>query len=459
MTKFTWIATKIKHFYEIFDKRTYEVFKEVINSFIFLREHKQADISNLALKTLSQIQYFFSKSVWNYKILNELRLKWIRNKTWDKKSDILLLDSSIVTKSKNSNFKWLTNYFFSNKDKKIVNWLDVFWASIITKSWFKYILDFMLYFKKNNTKLSNKDKRNPSLQNSLWIKFITKLFRKTKAWLVVLDSWFKWWYIAKWIFSVCKRHFLVRIWEEQYYYDKDWNLLKIKDFLKKDNSIFLNWLSLWVLKWIQLKSWKNKWIDIDTNLIIYHKNWFRKHVVLCTSADIENIYENMIREVWDLSWREKLEESFWDNALSKVKNENKIYYSFVLLYQKRWSIEVCFRELKTYLWFEKFQVQSYDAIMKYLNICVLVHTLLYLTLIYINFDFNIDYKKYIYDYLKEKRNIKNSNFNISFDGLKLFFEMIVFNLNDFKLNFKDFLPNFSISLKSCLSLSNEKILW
>jgi len=97
--------------------------------------------------------------------------------------------------------------------------------------------------------------------------------------------------------------------------------------------------------------------------------------------------------------------------------------------------------------------------MKYLNICVLVHTLLYLTLIYINFDFNIDYKKYIYDYLKEKRNIKNSNFNISFDGLKLFFEMIVFNLNDFKLNFKDFLPNFSISLKSCLSLSNEKILW
>lgn len=459
MNKFTWIATKIKHFYNFFDKRSYENFKEIIKSFIFLREHKQADIANLSWKTLSQIQYFFNKSVWDYKILNELRLKWIRNKVWNKKSDILLLDSSIVAKSKNSSFKWLTNYFFSNKDKKIVNWFDVLWASIITKTWFKYILDFMLYFKKDKNKLSNQDKRNPSIQNNLWIKFLTKLFRKTKVWLVVLDSWFKWWYIAKWIFTVCKRHFLVRIWEEQYYYDKDLNILKIKDFLKKDNAIFVNWMSLWILKWVQLKSWKNKWINIDTNLIIYHKTWFYKPVVLCTSANIEDIYENMIREVWDLSWNEKLEQCFWNNALSKTKNENEIYISFVLLYKKRWSIEVCFRELKTYLWFEKFQVQSYDAIMKYLHICILVHTLLYLALISINIDCNIVYKRYIYEYLKEKRNIKNSNFNISFDGLKLFFEMIIFNLDIFKGNFNYFLPKFSFSLKSCFSLNLQKILW
>jgi len=46
----------------------------------------------------------------------------------------------------------------------------------------------MLYFKKDKNKLSNQDKRNPSIQNNLWIKFLTKLFRKTKVWLVVLDS-------------------------------------------------------------------------------------------------------------------------------------------------------------------------------------------------------------------------------------------------------------------------------
>jgi hypothetical protein len=166
----------------------------------------------------------------------------------------------------------------------------------------------------------------------------------------------------------------------------------------------------------------------------------------------------MIRKPWDLSWKDKLKHNLWEKALNTTKNENEIYYSFVLLYQKRWSIEVCFRELKTYLWFEKFQLQSYEAIMKYLNICILVHTLLYLAIIYINLDYNTNYKRYIYNYLKEKRNIKNNDFYISFDWLKLFFEMIIFHLDDFRFNFKDFLPNFSISLNHYLSLNNQLIL-
>ena len=448
MNKFTWIATKIKHFYKIFDKRTYDTFKNVVSSFIFLREHKQADIANLTWKALHKIQYFFNESVWDYKILNNLRLKWIRNKiswAWNKKSDILSLDSTIIAKSKNSNFSWLTNYFFSNKDKKIVDGFDIFWASIITKNWIKYILDICLYFKKKKNKLNNHDKRNPSIQNFLWKKVITKLLSKTKAWLVVLDSWFKWWSIAKWIFSVCKRHFLVRIWYEQYYYNKYWKCLKINKFCKDENAIFINWMKLWVLKNVELKSWYKKWIHIKTNLIIYHKNWFKNPVILCTSADIEDIYENMIRKVWDLSRNEKCKQSFRENALLKVQNENEIYFSFVLLYRKRWSIEVCFREIKTYLWFEKFQVRSYEAIMKYFHICILVHSLLYITLAYI--ELNIEFKTEIYNYLKEKRNIKNKNFSISFDWLKLFLEMAIFRDNNIFWNIK-----FSISLKSCIWL-------
>jgi len=449
MTKFTGIATKIKHFFEIFDKRSYETFKQVVSSFIFLREHKQADIANLNWISLAKIQYFFNKSVWNYKILNDLRLKWIRNKiwwAWDKKSDVLILDSSITAKSKNSTFSWLTNYFFSNKDKKVVNGFDIFWASIITKNWFKYILDISLYFKKK--KLNNHDKRNPSIQNFLWKKVLTKLFTKTKSWLVVLDSWFKWWSIAKWIYSVHKRHFLVRIWADQYYYDHNWNSLKINKFCKKKNAIIINWMELWVLKNVYLKSWYKKWIKIKTNLIIYHKNWFKNPVVLCTSADIEDIYENMIRTVWDLSWKEKCKQSFWKKALSNIQNENKIYFSFVLLYRKRWSIEVCFKELKTYLWFEKFQVQSYEAIMKYLHICILVHSLLYITLTYI--EENLELKTNIYNILKQKRNIKNKNFYISFDWLKLFLEMAIFS----NFNIFDSI-SFSISLKPCFSLNNQ----
>jgi len=46
----------------------------------------------------------------------------------------------------------------------------------------------MIYFKKDKNKLTNSDKRNSSIQNNLWIKFLTKLFAKTKSWLVVMDS-------------------------------------------------------------------------------------------------------------------------------------------------------------------------------------------------------------------------------------------------------------------------------
>jgi len=90
--------------------------------------------------------------------------------------------------------------------------------------------------------------------------------------------------------------------------------------------------------------------------------------------------------------------------------------------------------------------------MKYFHICILVHTLLYITLSYIYLD--LDTKIFIYDYLKKKRNIKNDNFDVSFDGLKLFFEMIV--LVDTNFSLKSI--NFSISLKSCFPFYNQDIL-
>ena len=97
------ISTKIKHFIEIFDKRTYETFKVVINWILCLKNWKQWDLANLWEKSLWQIQYFFSKSKWNFKLLNRLRVQWIRNKIlWarDKKGDVLILDGTIFTKKK-----------------------------------------------------------------------------------------------------------------------------------------------------------------------------------------------------------------------------------------------------------------------------------------------------------------------------------------------------------------------
>jgi len=446
----TWINTKIKHFIEIFDKRTYETFKIVINWILCLKDWKQWDLANIWEKSLWQIQYFFSKSKWNFKILNNLRVQWIRNKIWwamDKVSDILIFDRTIFTKNKSSDFWWLTDFIFSNRDKKVVNWIELFWASVYTKNGLKYILDLSI-FQKWNTK-----REEFSNINDAWRKFMMKVIKNSKSWLIVLDSGFKWANMCKRIFQVCKRHFLVRIWEWQRIIDENWNQFKISNLLLKSSAIsFPNW-KMWVFKNVLLKSWKNKWVNIRVNIIVFHKNWPKKPSVLVSSADIEDIYENMIRKIWEVSWKEKLKEFEEKNSkmISKWSEINRIYYYFTELYSKRWSIEECFKELKSYLCFENFRVQSYDAIMKYLHIVLLIHTLLYImlySLIESKESFN-----FVYDFLKEKRNIKNNLKKITIMWLKLFIEMMFQNWFAWKIKWKNtkYLKNIlknSICLKS-----------
>lgn len=285
-----------------------------------------------------------------------------------------------------------------------------------------------------------------------------KTIKKTKSWLVILDSGFKWANMCKWIFQVMKRHFLVRIWEWQIFFDENGHKFKIKDLLLKSTAMhFPNW-RMWVFKKVLLKSWKNKWVNIYVNIIVFHKNWPKKPSVIVTSADLENIYENMIRQKWGVSFKEKMKEFEKNNSNKIVKwNEiNKIYLCFTELYSKRWSIEECFKELKSYLCFEKFQVQSYEAIMKYLHVVLLVHTLLYIMIYSLtqnrkSFDF-------IYNFLKEKRNIKHKTKKITVMWLKLFIEMMFQTWFSWKIKWKhkktlsELLKN-SGCLKSYLALN------
>ncbi|MDQ7023735.1 MAG: hypothetical protein Q9M97_09700 [Candidatus Gracilibacteria bacterium] len=103
----TGIKNKIKHFINIFDKRSYETFKIVVNGILCLKDWKQGDLANVGEVTLGKIQYFFDKSKWNYQKLNSLRIQWIRNKIGgarDKISDILIFDGTVFAKIRLQNF-------------------------------------------------------------------------------------------------------------------------------------------------------------------------------------------------------------------------------------------------------------------------------------------------------------------------------------------------------------------
>ncbi len=84
----------------------------------------------------------------------------------------------------------------------------------------------------------------------------------------------------------------------------------------------------------------------------------------------------MIRKRGDLSWKDKIKENQIDKKLVIKWQESEIYSCFVLLYRRKWSIEECFKELKSYICFENFKVTSYESIMKYFHIILVVHTLL-----------------------------------------------------------------------------------
>ena len=428
MKKNNGILTKIKHFNKVFkNKRTYEIFKTIIVWILCLKNWKQWDLANIWEKTLTQIQYFFYKSKWTFKTLNYFRINWIRNKIrWcgDKKSDIVILDWTVVTKNIKSCFSGLANWFFSNRDKKVVNWLEIFWASIITKYWIRYVLDLGIFFKRKTKR--KKDERKWSLINYARRKFINKILKYTKAWLLVLDSGFKWANMCKRIYQVMKRDFLVRIDQEQLFLDSKGKTCKIKKMLNPNNWILLRSWMLWVIKWVILKSWDKKWVKIPVNIIIHRSNRYRKPLVLVSSADLEDIYENMVRKKWELSWKEKIKSMTGKRALISAWKELSYYYCFISLYTKRWSIEECFKELKSYLCFEQFKVISYESIMKYLHIVLLVHTLL--TIMNHRIALNKESFNFIYRYLKEKRNIKkkktDNHRKITIAWLKLFIEMM-----------------------------------
>ncbi|MDQ7022026.1 MAG: hypothetical protein Q9M97_00575 [Candidatus Gracilibacteria bacterium] len=82
-----------------------------------------------------------------------------------------------------------------------------------------------------------------------------KTIKKTKSWLVVLDSGFKGAEMCKNIFENCKKHFLVRISATQVFFDEKGEKFKISELLKKKNAIYFENGKMWVFKGVFLQSW------------------------------------------------------------------------------------------------------------------------------------------------------------------------------------------------------------
>ena len=92
---------------------------------------------------------------------------------------------------------------------------------------------------------------------------------------------------------------------------------------------------MWVFQNVLLKSWSKKWFNLYITIIVYKVNWSKNPVVLATSANLKDVYENMIRKLWDPSWKEKIKQKDEWNAknISILWIYNEIFsYCFISTY-------------------------------------------------------------------------------------------------------------------------------
>lgn len=403
-----------KHFApykELFDARTYESFKAVVESFIYFQKVVQADMAEHVQKSVSALQYFFQYAKWKVSEVNKFRLRVLRNKpeTRDRESDMLVLDGSALCKDKDAMSEYISQVW-DNRKKQSVNGYEMFGAGIVTAEGHYYPLDILIYLEEKYKSLF-----------CGWIKFLKKCLKKTKAKLVVIDRGFKNQYFLRAILQT-GRNFLIRI--------DDSMLVLLADFLqfKKDKKKkrgrkkkFPGRKSISIKKQI-LK--KKETLTIKTNEGIIHM--IPNAIISAWSAQIS-------REGSVIVFHRKK----FKNPLVLYSSESELTTDRVLelvqCYNRRWKIEQIFKEEKQLFKMEAFKVTTIKALYRHIHLVMVAHTILFIKKMLVDFTSG-RLKEFIEWYLKKRRKIKN----LSICSLKIFLEKCHFNRFDFKSDFRLF---------------------
>jgi hypothetical protein len=196
------IANALCQYRVCFDWRTFGSFKAIVQALIFFRNQRQADFAALANKSVAAIQYFFDDAKWNVSLVNEIRLRILRNKqeTADRQEDDLILDGSPFEKNKDCQSEGVSR-IFDNRIKRTVNGYEAFGAAVRGRD-LTYALGLKIY--------------EPEKWWSVWqawIHFLKWCLKRTKSMLVIVDRGFRNGYFLQAILQE-KRNFLVRAQKE-----------------------------------------------------------------------------------------------------------------------------------------------------------------------------------------------------------------------------------------------------
>jgi hypothetical protein len=193
------IANALCQYGLLFDWRTFGSFKAVVQALIFFRNQRQADFAALANKSVAAIQYFFDSAKWNVGMVNEIRLRILRNKqaTADRREDDLILDGSPFEKNKDCESEGVSK-IWDNRVKRTVLGYEVFGAAVRGRD-LTYPLGLKIY----------EAEKWWSVWQA-WIHFLKWCLKRTRAMLVIVDRGFRNGYFLQAILQE-NRNFLLRV--------------------------------------------------------------------------------------------------------------------------------------------------------------------------------------------------------------------------------------------------------
>jgi len=386
----------LKSFSGLFSKPTYSTFKNTVESMVKLSDYTQADLASFSGKTLRQIQYFFSESIWCHKQLNQARLNWLRNRKLfrDRVTDDLILDGSVVKKDKDAKFSGLACFMYSNLAKEVVNGLMILGTSVRTKEGRCYLPDVKLFLK-----------GEWKSEWEAWMSFANRVAKMAKGRLWILDRGFRNQYFLAHILSL-KRLFLVRvslslnvllavksgqvkpIKKRRYGRQKHFpnrKLASAKKWIAGHRPISCENGKLWIIPHAIVNAWRTE-IKTECTVIVFHRNGFRHPLLL--------VYSN-----------------------SEVNTEKAL--ELVGRYIGRWSIETLFKEAKSWFCLSDFRITSLTGIYRFLHMAIFTHSLL--TVLLKTLQTSSLISKLIAFVLQRSRNI----YECMIIGLKLFYESVL----------------------------------
>ena len=366
-----------------FTKGSFENLVGIVRS--SLKNHKGGNLSVMAEdvgKCVSSISYFFNDAVWRVTdIRDALRLRLLRaDATRIEVGDLAAFDGSSISK-KGTCFQFIGETW-DNADKATHRGYTLLMCAIVQVGKnTRWVFDEILY--------SNKD---PKFQGIFpyTLRLLRRLFAVTSIMLVVFDSGFRNQYLLKYVVDQ-GRNFILRVTLDMVVWsaskEKKCTVLDIVSMAgAHTKALSVNGKSGWRVTWYSgiMNAWMRQ-IKVPLSIVLIHRPSFHKPMALVTSLAVENA----------------------EDALH-------IYTTYL----NRWKIEMLFQDIKE-LGLESFRVRRKVAIMKYLTLVILVHSLLTLMLHFVR---SVQaFCSALEHILKSKRKIPT----LRFRGMKLFYELFL----------------------------------